>query len=231
MALEQHQHENTWVLKQGSELPAECCVSMLRHAHAPPSLLLLLARCCLCCSLGSILLRLLLLSLLLGHVVLAQTPQHTEQDALQAVGDELGAQTTQEEAGHAVLLHNHLDDLGVAHGGGGSLAGSLDDADGVGADVRHEGRAPADEGGAQQTLLQLVILRQGLVQGVVHGEPGVVAHEGGHRGSQGTVVQHSGAACLDLVGQGSHTILALHLHDGLDCVHGHEEDTEEACTQ
>lgn len=39
---------------------------------------------------------------------LAQAPQHREQDTLDTVGDELGAQTTAKQATHALLLNNGL---------------------------------------------------------------------------------------------------------------------------
>ncbi len=42
------------------------------------------------------------------HTHLSQAPEHAEEDALDAVGDELGAQATQEQALHALLLDDSL---------------------------------------------------------------------------------------------------------------------------
>ncbi len=45
-----------------------------------------------------------------------------------------------------------------------------------------------NESRAQEALRELVIGGQHVVERVVHSEPGVVAHKGGSRGSQGTCV-------------------------------------------
>ena len=61
----------------------------------------------------------------------------------------------------------YLDDLGVGGLGDGGLLGGLDHTDGIGAGVGDGRRREADEGRAQQALVQLIVLRQQLVQGVV----------------------------------------------------------------
>ncbi len=61
----------------------------------------------------------------------------------------------------APILLSHLGDLRVGHGLRGGLLGGLDDADGVGAAVGHEGGAEAQHGGAAQLAGQVVGGRRG----------------------------------------------------------------------
>ena len=63
------------------------------------------------------------------EVVLAHPPQHTEEDALAAVGNNLSDQAAEHQSRDAILLNHHLNCLDVADRHRGGLGRCLDDPD------------------------------------------------------------------------------------------------------
>ena len=168
------------------------------------------------------------LLLLLEELLVDELPQDGEHESLQAVGEDLGLQPSSEEGEDAVLLDDLLHGFGVRDDFCGRLSVDLNDSDGVGDRVGDDRGAEADEGVSHELELDLLVLGQYFLQGVVGEEPGIVSGEGSRESGHRSVVEHRRSAGPGLLEQVSEALAAVHLHGGLHGVDGHEEDSPES---
>jgi hypothetical protein len=88
---------------------------------------------------------LFLLFVIFSHCILDGSPQHIEQQALETVGDNLGLETSEEQAVHTIFLNHLVESLHVSDGHFTGLLGGLQHANGVGAGIRNSRGAESNQ--------------------------------------------------------------------------------------
>ena len=116
----------------------------------------------------------LLLLLLLRECILSESPENAEEEALEAVRNNLCRESTEEEAVQTVLLNNHSECLDVRDGRRARLCRRLEHTNAVARCIGHGTRTEANHGSTREIFGQLcasIIFGQVRIEVIIREEP------------------------------------------------------------
>jgi hypothetical protein len=152
-------------------------------------------------------------------------PQNTKQDALQAVGENLGFQSSKKESVIATLFDDHAHNLRIRKLIRMRLLVDFHDPNRVGTGITNGRRGKSQNGTAPEFRQLRILFGNFFRQEIVREKPGIVTHKGSGRRRQGTIVESQWSHDLDLV---DHTReFSSDLHGRLDGINRHDDNAKE----